>query len=183
MWQNHRGFFLGSNYQDDPKTPEVTGFVVSCTLKKFRCSVLQCEAGSLQGGAACRAQAGKSKIYYFQHRVLPLVRKQHVLEGKQIKSMIILLFSLTFYTIYLTEQTLINTNNNKYTKLVCSQPWYMLCLHVRHFCAQRSTCGAKVWVEGKQMGVSFKWGTAKLVVILVSWYFVKIRLDAGGKSY
>lgn len=67
------------NYQDDPETPEVTGFIISCTLEKLWCSILQREAGSLQGGTACRAQASKSKIYYFQHRVLPLICKQHVL--------------------------------------------------------------------------------------------------------
>lgn len=71
------------DYQDDPETPEVAGLVVSCALKQLWCRVLQCEAGGLQGGAACRAQAGKSKIDYFQHRVLPLVCKQHVLHSKQ----------------------------------------------------------------------------------------------------
>lgn len=71
------------NYQDDPETPEVTGFVISCALEKFRCGILQCEAGSLQGGTACRAEAGKSKIYDFQDRVLPLICEEYVLKDKQ----------------------------------------------------------------------------------------------------
>lgn len=70
------------NYQNDPETPEVAGFIVSRALKKFRRSVLQREAGRLQGGAARRAQAGESKVYYLQDGVLPLICKQHILQDK-----------------------------------------------------------------------------------------------------
>lgn len=70
--------FIG-NYQDDPKTPEVTGLVISCTLKKLRCGILQSEARRLQGSAACRAQTGKSKIYHFQHGLLSFICKQYIL--------------------------------------------------------------------------------------------------------
>lgn len=84
------------NYQNDPEAPEVAGFVVSCALKKFRRSVLQRKAGRLQGGAARRAQAGESKVYYLQDGVLPLICKQHILQDKiQCSSSCLPLYSQT----------------------------------------------------------------------------------------
>lgn len=69
------------NYQNDPEAPEVTGLVVSGALKQLRCGVLEREARRLQRGAARRTQTGKTKVYNFEHRVLALVCKQHVLWG------------------------------------------------------------------------------------------------------
>lgn len=183
MWQNHR--FFRSNYQDDPKTPEVTGFVVSCTLKKFRCCVLQREAGSLQGGAACRAQAGKSKIYYFQHRFLPLVCKQHVLDGKQIKSVIILLLFLTFYTqgsIFPTEQRLINTTNKYYYYYILQVGMFLTLICALPVCTAFLCPAQHMWCKGGSRGQTDGSFIQMRHRKISCWYLVKIRLDAGGQE-
>lgn len=77
------------NYQDDAEAPQVAGFIISSSLEKLRRRVLQREAGSLQGGAAGGAEPGEPKVYDFQRGVLPLVCKQHVLQGNQRKSTMI----------------------------------------------------------------------------------------------
>lgn len=71
------------NYQDDPEAPEVAGLVVAGALEELGRGVLQGEAGRLQGGAPRWAEAGEPKVNDFEHRVLAIVREQHVLDGKE----------------------------------------------------------------------------------------------------
>lgn len=87
IWQSSLNQCFTCTYQDDAEAPEVAGLVVSGAVEELWRCVLQGEAGGLQRRTAAPRgkQPREPEINHLQHRVIRLIRKQHVLPEEEKK--------------------------------------------------------------------------------------------------